>query len=412
MDSMAAVGDPAGHVWGNWHWCRAGRWDQKGAGSGDLGRELGAATPVRAADGPPFLLGVEDDESTHGSGGRVKAEVVARRERTGLQRRGGRDGHPVAGTVGGWRRLRDAPRGAAAQPIDGGCVSKSLDRSVVAAVSADRGMGMRHAGEGSCRKSKPTSRRGRSLLTRAKGKAGGVEEEEVKISKRERARQPGRVKDRGHHRLTRVRPLCLCHVHWGRHAMAGPERMATGNIARMVYFGAYRDSRVNLPRPAVVAAPKLWSFPAPLLVSEGSHPALAARGCKMLLPGFSTTLCPAPSLLPPNIPDVRSMGAWIGGVSRDTERPPARSLPDAGPCQLPALTTFHSCGFRGTTAVSKMAATSRPPAPKPNQHQQQGPAGQVPGSSKDGNCLALGLECPESTSPLPLPRTLHACQFV
>lgn len=125
MDSMAAVGDPAGHVWGNRHWCRAGRWDQKGAGSGDLGRELGTATPVRAADGPPFLLGVEDDESTHGSGGRVKAEVVARRERTGLQRRGGRDGHPVAGTVGGWRRLRDAPRGAAAQPIDGGCVSRN-----------------------------------------------------------------------------------------------------------------------------------------------------------------------------------------------------------------------------------------------------------------------------------------------
>lgn len=93
--------------------------------------------------------------------------------------------------------------------------------------------------------------------------------------------------------------------------------------------------------------PQLWSFPAPLLVSEGSHPALAARGCKMLLPGFSTTLCPAPSLLPPNIPDVRSTGAWIGGVSRDIERPPARSLPDAGPCQLPALTNIPFLWIQG-----------------------------------------------------------------
>lgn len=233
MDSMTAVGDPAGHVWGNRHWCRAGRWDQKGAGSGDLGRELGAATPVRAADGPPFLLGVEVDGSTHGSGGRVTAEVVARGgERN--QRRGGRDGHPVAGTVGGWRRLRDAPRGAAAQPIDGGmCGSKSLDRSVVAAVTAGRGMGMRHLTQEREAVESRNRRvvKGWSLLTRAKSKAGEVEDEEGarvgswiwKISERERARQPGRGKDRGHHRFTRVRPLCVCVTSTGgRHAMAGP----------------------------------------------------------------------------------------------------------------------------------------------------------------------------------------------
>lgn len=272
---------------------------------------------------------------------------------------------------------------------------------------------MRHAGEGSCRKSKPTSRRGRSLLTRAKGKAGGGGGGRGSEDFKKRASSTAWEGQR-----QRPSPTYACS---STVFVSRPLGEARNGRARedghwqYCENGLFRCLSRLASEPATTGrrgCPQLWSFPAPLLVSEGSHPALAARGCKMLLPGFSTTLCPAPSLLPPNIPDVRSTGAWIGGVSRDTERPPARSLPVAGPCQLPALTTFHSCGFRGTIAVSKMAATSRPPAPKPNQHQQQGPAGQVPGSSKDGNCLALGLECPESTSPLPLPRTLHACQFV
>ena len=95
-------------------------WHQKRAGaSGDLDGscELRAATPVRAADGPPFLLGAEDEVSTHDSG---------RDGGGGCAGRGTiapwRNCHPVAGT--GWRRLRNAPRGAA-QPIDDGCLARN-----------------------------------------------------------------------------------------------------------------------------------------------------------------------------------------------------------------------------------------------------------------------------------------------
>lgn len=197
-------------------------------------------------------------------------------------------------------------------------------------------MGMRHAGEGSCRKSKPTSRRGRSLLTRAKGKAGGgVEEEEVNISKRERARQPGRGKDRGHHRLTRVRPLCLCHVHWGRHAMAGPERMATGNIARMVYFGAYRDSRANLPRPAVAALSfgpsrlRCWS-------RKAATPHWLREGAKCCCLDFRPPCAPPHPCCRPisRTSDLRVPGLVGFHVTLSDRQPEAYPVPVPASCQL------------------------------------------------------------------------------
>lgn len=136
--------------------------------------------------------------------------------------------------------------------------------------------------------------------------------------------------------------VCLCHVHWGE---ARRGRAREDGHGQYCENGLFRCLSRLANEPATAGrrgCPQLWSFPAPLLVSEGSHPALAARGCKMLLPGFSTSLCPAPSLSPPNLPDVRSTGAWIGGVSRDAERPPARSLSGCRP--LPAA-SFDNIPF-------------------------------------------------------------------
>lgn len=136
----------------------------------------------------------------------------------------------------------------------------------------------------------------------------------------------------------------------------------------------------------------------------------------MLLPGFSTTVCPAPSLSPPNIPEVRSTGAWIGGASRDTERQPAR-LPGrsltgqsgAGPCQLQTLITFHSRGFRGTRLLLAVRACGHwcqqwPSTSRPATCTQKGPGRcQAPAKTK----IALGLEFPESSSWGSLPRRPH-----
>lgn len=222
-----------------------------------------------------------------------------------------------------------------------------------------------------------------------------------------------------------------CHVHW-RGGTPWPEGLATAIIARMVLFRCL--SQVNLPwagRRGCPPAPQLCrplSFPALLLVSEGSHPALAARGCKMLLPGFSTTVCPAPSLSPPNIPEVRSTGAWIGGASRDTERQPARlpgrSLTVSVRCRsLPAASldnipfpwiqghTTAPCGACMWSLVSAIAVDVE------TGHLYPKRSGQVPGSSKDENCpwarisgiFVLGV--PSSPAPPSLPRTLRAYQF-
>lgn len=165
---------------------------------------------------------------------------------------------------------------------------------------------------------------------------GGVEEEEVKISKRERARQPGRGKDRGHHRLTRVRPLCLCHVHWGRHAMAGPERMATGNIARMVYFGAYRDSRVNLPRPAVVAAPSFGPSRLRCWSRKAATPHWLREGAKCCCLDFRPPCAPPHPCCRPisRTSDLRVPGLVGFHVTLSDRQPEAYPMPVPASCQL------------------------------------------------------------------------------
>lgn len=158
----------------------------------------------------------------------------------------------------------------------------------------------------------------------------------MKISKRERARQPGRGKDRGHHRLTRVRPLCLCHVHWERHAMAGPERMATGNIARMVYFGACRDSRVNLPRPAVVAAPSFGPSRLRCWSRKAATPHWLREGAKCCCLDFRPPCAPPHPCCRPisRTSDLRVPGLVGFHVTLSDRQPEAYPMPVPASCQL------------------------------------------------------------------------------
>lgn len=80
-------------------------------GSGDLGRELRRRSGRRTV--PPFYSGVEDDESTHGSGGKGDGGGGCTGGRgTAAPWREGRP--PSGGHSSGWRRLHNAPRGAAA----------------------------------------------------------------------------------------------------------------------------------------------------------------------------------------------------------------------------------------------------------------------------------------------------------
>lgn len=183
-----------------------------------------------------------------------------------------------------------------------------------------------------------------ALLTRAKARRGKVEDEEgARVGSwldvqdfKKRASTTAWERQR-----QRSSPIyaCLvssCHVHWGQARTPWPERMATGNIARRVYFGAYRE-RTCLPWPAVVAAPSsAVPFPSRLRCwsRKAATPHWLREGAKCCCLDFRPPWAPPHPCRRPisRTSDLRVPGL-VGPHVTLSDRPP-EAYPAAGPCQL------------------------------------------------------------------------------